>query len=181
MKCIALTNEGRFELRRPETEAEWDGYHSIRERTIWDDVAAEEIGPYDPDYPDQYADDYTALILLRNGIVIGTMGLQDMGEHEDGREVEVRAVGVDPACQSLGYGRIMLMMAESMAARAGFYRAGVWAYGPAIPFYARSGFTHRPADLPVRMDCPFDDVIPMVKRLDLGVAQNDGSVLIAAA
>ncbi len=181
MKCIAMTNDGRFELRPPETEAEWNAYHSIRERTIWDDVAANEIGPYDPDYPDQHQPDYTPLVLLRNGIVIGTMGLQDMGEFDGKREVELRAVGIEPACQSQGYGRIMLMMAESMAHHAGYYRAGVWAYSPSVLFYARNGFTHRPADLPVRMECPFSDVIPMTKRLDLGIAQNDGSVLIKAA
>lgn len=181
MKCIALTNEGRFELRRPETEAEWDCYHSIRERTLWDEESVRQFGAYNRDYPDQYGDDYTALVLLRNGIVIGTLGLQDMGSRNHGREVEVRAVGIEPACQGQGYGGVMLMMAESMAARAGYDRAGVWADAAVVLFYARNGFVHRSADMPAAMAPLFDGCIAMTKRLDLGVAQNDGSVLIAAA
>ncbi len=181
MKCIALTNDGRFELRRPETDTEWDSYHSIRERSIWSMEAMKQFGPYDRDYPDQYGDDYTALILLRNGIVIGTLGLQDMEDHGRGREVEVRAVAIEPACQGQGYGGIMLMMAERAAHQDGYHRAGVWSGSDVVLFYARNGFTHRPPDMPVRLACPIDGAIPMTKRLDLGIAQNDGSVLIAAA
>lgn len=181
MKCIALTNDGRFELRRPETETEWECYHSIRERALWDDHAEKAFGPYDRNYPDQYGNDYAALVLLRNGIVIGTLGIQDMGTRNHGHEAEFRAVAVEPACQSQGYGGIMLMMAESMAARAGYDRAGVWSDTAVVLFYARNGFVHRPADMPVAMEPLFDGCIAMTKRLDLGIAQNDGSVLIAAA
>lgn len=181
MKCIALTNDGRFELRRPKSQTEWDCYHSIRERALWDDHAEKTFGAYDRDYPVQYGDDYAALVLLRNGIVIGTLGLQDMGSRNHGHEVEVRAVAIEPACQGQGYGGIMLMMAESMAARAGYDRAGVWAAAETVLFYARNGFVHRPHDMPIAMEPPLDGCIAMTKRLDLGVAQNDGSVLIAAA
>jgi len=185
MECTALTNDGRFELRRPETEVEWDCYHSIRERALWDIDAIRQFGPYNRDYPDQYGDDYTALVLVRNGIVIGTLGAQDMGHHVtahgDGREVEFRAIAIEPACQRQGYGGIMLIMAESAACRQGYHRAGVWSDSATVLFYARNGFTHRPADLPTRMTCLFPGSIPMTKRLDLGIAQNDGSVLIAAA
>jgi len=181
MKCLALTNDGRFELRRPGTDTEWDCYHSIRERAIWDKDALNAFGPYDRDHPVQYGDDFSPLVLLRNGIVIGTLGLQDMGDHGQGREVEVRAVAIEPACQGQGYGGIMLMMAESTSHQNGYYRAGVWSDSSAVLFYARNGFTHRPTDMPLRLACPIPGAVPMTKRLDLGIAQNDGSVLIAAA
>lgn len=185
MKCIALTNDGRFELRRPDTEAEWDCYHSIRERALWSQDAVEEFGPYDRDHPVQYGEDYTPMVLLRNGIVIGTLGLQDMGDqggqHSQGREIEFRGIAIEPACQGQGYGGVMLMMAESAANREGYHRAGVWSGSTAVLFYARNGFTHRPADMPPPLACPISGAIAMTKRLDLGIAQNDGSVLIAAA
>jgi len=182
MRCIATSREGRFELRRPETEPEWDRYHSIRERALWEGLEASEIhGAYDRDHPDQYGDDYTPLILSRNGIVVGTLGLQDMGDHGIGREVQVRTVAIEPACQSQGYGMIMMMMAEFLASRAGFKRAGVWAHPQAVLYYARNGYTHRPQEHPPRCEQPVPSAIPMTKRLDLGIAQNDGSVLIAAA
>lgn len=129
----------------------------------------------------QYGDDYTPLILIRNGIVTGTVGLQDMGDHDMGREVEVRGVAIDPACQGQGYGGVMLMLTDRYASIKGYRRAGVWSSANAALFYARSGYIHRPSNMPVRLECPVTGAIPMTKRLDLGIAQNDGSVLIAAA
>jgi len=181
MKCLALTNDGRFELRRPDTETEWDCYHSIRERALWSLHAVEAFGPYDRDHPVQYGDDYTPMVLLRNGIVIGSIGMQDMGDQEQGSEIEFRGVAIEPACQGQGYGGILLMMAESAANRKGYRRAGVWSDSTVVLFYARNGFTHRPADMPPPLACPISGAIAMTKRLDLGSAQNDGSVLIAAA
>ncbi|NQV43323.1 MAG: GNAT family N-acetyltransferase [Rhodospirillales bacterium] len=185
MKCIALTNDGRFELRRPGSESEWECYHSIRERALWDKEMLKQFGPYDRDHPEQYGEDYAAMVLIRNGIVIGTMGMQDMGYHDaahgQSHEIEFRAIAIEPACQGQGYGGIMLMMGESAANQKGYHRAGIWADSAVVLFYARNGFTHRPADMPVRLACPIPGTIPMTKRLDLGIAQNDGSVLIAAA
>jgi len=182
MKCLATSRDGRFELRPPETEHEWERYHSIRERVLWRGLKSlQEFGPYDRDHPEQYGADYMPLVLIRNGIVTGTLGLQDMGEHGRGREVEVRAVAVEPACQGQGYGGIMLMMADCLAGRAGYKRAGVWSNSDAVLYYARNGYTHRSPEHPPRLECPVPGAVPMAKRLDLGMAQNDGSVLIAAA
>jgi GNAT superfamily N-acetyltransferase len=181
MRSSAISNRGRFELRRPETETEWMRYHSIRERALWGNVVQGEYGAYNPDHPVQYSDVYKALVMLRNDIVIGTMGLQDTGEHGNGPEIEVRGVAIDPACQGQGYGGILLMLGECAAKRAGFSRAGVWAGADLVLFYARSGYIYRPENMPTRIDCPVPGNIAMTKRLDLGVAQNDGTVLIAAA
>ncbi len=182
MKCFAHTNSGRFQLRRPETESEWDRYHCIRERALWAGRnMVETFGTYDRNHPEQYGDDYAAMVLLRNGIIIGTVGLQDTGELGRGREIEVRGVAIDPACQRQGYGGIMLMLADRYASIKGYRRAGVWTAPDMVLFYARAGYIHRPPPMPVRLQCPLPGSIPMTKRLDLGVAQNDGSVLIAAA
>ncbi len=181
MRSSAISNKGRFELRRPESDNEWDCYHSIRKRALWDREVQGEYGTYDPDHPVQYSDEYKALVMLRNGIVIGTMGLQDTGDHGLGPEVEVRGVAIDPACQRQGYGGILLMLGESAAKKAGFLRAGVWSGADVVLFYARNGYIFRPANMPSRIDSPIPGNIAMTKRLDLGVAQNDGTVLIAAA
>ena len=181
MKSLAIANTGRFELRRPQTKTEWDSYHRIRERALWDKALQDVFGPYDRHHPVQHGADYTALVMLRNGTVIGTMGLQDTGDHGQGREVEIRGVALDPACQGQGYGGIMLMLGESAAGRAGFRRAGVWSAEDIVLFYARNGYIYRPDDMPTRIECPVPGSLAMTKRLDLGVAQNDGTVLIAAA
>ena len=182
MRSIAYTTEGRFDLHRPKTDTDWNAYHSIRERALWTGAKmASVFGAYNKNHPQQYANDYIPLIIARNDIIIGTIGLQDMGNQSYGREVEMRAVAIEPACQGQGYGGVMMMMAESAAAKAGFARAGVWSGDDVVLFYARHGFIHRPNDLPILLDCPVPGAIPMTKRLDLGIAQNDGSVLIAAA
>jgi hypothetical protein len=75
----------------------------------------------------------------------------------------------------------MLMMAEAAANRKGYHWAGVWSGSTAVLILCRNGFTHRPADIPPPLACSISGAIAVTKRLDLGSAQNDGSVLIAAA
>lgn len=172
MNCVAIANDGRFELRRPASDTEWECYHSIRERAIWKGLGIDAVdGPYDRDRPVEPG--YTPLVLQRNGITVGTMGVQDMGDGV----MQHRAIAVDPACQHRGYGSVMLYMAENAGRRDGFRSARVFAHPAALMFYARNGYLH--CDWEVR--CPIPGAVPMAKRLDLGVAQHGGTVFIAAA
>jgi len=178
MHATATTETGRFELRRPETASEWAAYHSIRERSFYNGLGMDTIlGPYDPDFPDQYGDDYTPLVLVRNGIVVGTVGLQDMGQGV----IQVRAVGIEPACQHRGYGSVMIAMAEDAARRHGFTNAFVYSHESAVMFYARNAYTHgaaRAMDVP---PCPVPGAVKLAKRLSTGLRRPTDDILIAAA
>lgn len=178
MHATAYTDQGRFELRPPESETEWERYHSIRERAIWD---AYNLSPaYDREGTDGRAAATFELVCLRNGIVCATLGLDPMGDGV----IEVRAVAVEPACQRRGYGSVMMALAEKAAAKEGYRRAVVLSHAPAMPFYARCGYRHEQAaavDVSMLPQSPLPDSVWMGKRLDLGVAQIPPSVFIAAA
>jgi GNAT superfamily N-acetyltransferase len=182
MHATAYTDQGRFELRRPENETEWDRYHSIRERALWDGLKLTELGvpPYSRDGANGRADSVHPLVCLRNGIVCATLGLDPVCDSV----IEVRAVAVEPACQRRGYGSVMLALAERAASKDGFARAIVHGHSQVIPFYARNGYRHETTegiDLSVFPAAPMGGGVWMGKRLDLGVAQNPPSVFIAAA
>ncbi len=178
MHATAITDDGRFELRRPGSKSEWAAYHSIRERSFYVPFGLDKImGPYDPAFPDQYRDEYTPLVLIRNGIVVGTLGLQDMGDGV----VQVRAVGVEPACQHRGYGTIMISLAEDLARRHGFTRAWVYSDESAVMFYARNAYTHGAARTIEIPDCPLPGAVILAKRLTQGLMRPSPDVLIAAA
>ncbi|MEQ8665307.1 MAG: GNAT family N-acetyltransferase [Rhodospirillales bacterium] len=178
MHATATTDDGRFELRPPRTDAEWNAYHSLRERSFWVGLGLDKtVGDYDPAHPDQYQPDYSPLILIRNGIIVGTMGLQDMG----GGVIQVRAVGVDPACQYRGYGSVMIAMAENWARTHGFDRAWLYSHESAVMFYARNAYTYGAAhgmDIPA---CPIPGGVALAKRLARGMRHPHADMMIAAA
>lgn len=178
MHATATTDDGRFELREPRTPAEWASYHSLRERSFWIGLGLDKLcGDYDPDHPDQYRDDYAALILIRNGIIVGTMGFQDMGDGV----AQIRAVGIDPACQHRGYGSVMLAMAEDWARNHGFHRSWVYSHESAVMFYARNAYTYGAAhDLNIP-ECPIPGGVALAKRLSRGMRRPHADMMIAAA
>ena len=178
MYATATTDDGRFELREPRTPAEWNAYHSIRERAIWHDLGIEAFdGPYDPERHDPKHEAYTALVLVRNGIIVGTMGFEDMGNHV----AQIRAVGVEPACQHHGYGSVMMAMAEDWARNHGFAFAWVYAHENAVMFYAHNAYTYGAAhslDIP---PCPVPNSVILAKRLASGMRRPNADMMIAAA
>lgn len=178
MHTSATTDSGRFELRRPETESEWAAYHSIRERGFYVPLGLVEMfGPYDPGFPDQFRADYTPLVMIRNGIVVATMGFQDIGDGIG----QIRAVAVEPACQRRGYGSVMLSMAEDWARRHGFQRIWIRAHETAVMFYARCAYTHGAACDIEAGESPFQDSVVMAKRLSSGMRRSHQTMMIAAA
>lgn len=178
MYATATTDSGRFELRRPECESEWSAYHSIRERGFYVPLGLiEMLGPYDPGFADQYRADYTPLVMIRNGIVVATMGFQDMGNGIG----QFRGVAVEPACQRRGYGSVMMSMGEDWARRHDFNRVWVRAHETAVMFYARCAYTHGAAIDLEPGDSPFKDSVVMAKRLSSGMRHRNQSMMIAAA
>lgn len=178
MHATATTDNGRFELRGPRTGSEWKAYHSLRERSFWAGLGLDRLyGSYDASQSDQRGEHYTPLILMRNGIMVGTLGLQDMGEGI----VQLRGVGVEPACQRRGYGSVMLAMAEDGAQRHGFQRAWVYSHETAVMFYAGNAYTHGGAhDLNIP-PCPIPGSVTLAKRLGHGRLRPCHDMLIAAA
>ena len=171
MRFEAYTTGSKFELRSPERAAEWAGYHSIRERAIFERHLPEM--EYRTDHPDEQKTENHPLCLFRNGTLVGVIRVDFL----DSEKVAFRLLAIDPACQRQGYGSIALTLAEQFAKHHGRLRVVLHAHRSVLFFYARNGYLHAEWD-----EAPLSaDSATLGKRLNLGVAQHDGSVFIAAA
>ncbi len=171
MRLEAYKTGSKFELRPPERSAEWAGYHSIRQRAIFAEHLPEL--DYRTDHPDETAEGNQPLCLYRNGTLVGAIRVDFL----DGEKAAFRLLAIDPACQRQGYGSVALMLAEQFAKAHGRMRVVLHAHRSVLFFYARNGYLHAEWD-----EAPLSaDSATLGKRLNLGVAQHDGSVYIAAA
>ncbi|MCB2099636.1 MAG: GNAT family N-acetyltransferase [Rhodobacterales bacterium] len=162
-----------FTLRPPESAEEWELVHSIRQRAIFEPQLPHIA--YDPENrPEDHATGHQVLCLLRNTVLVGTVRVDDLGE---GRAAW-RQLAIEPACHGLGYGRVLLALAERWAARRGYRRVVLHSPKAALMFYARNGYLHSEWD-EISLD-PANDVT-LGKRLNLGLAQSPRHVLHAAA
>jgi len=135
-------------------------YHAIRETCIFD-LYHRADGPYpcryDPGHPDEGDPANHPLVLVVDGAVAGTIRI-DL--KPDGRAA-LRLIAVAPEWRGAGLGARMLELAEDYARAHGATRLCVNARGPAVGFYARSGF------IPGAWDgctaCP--EAVPMLKPM----------------
>ena len=171
MGIEADTTGSKCELRQPERAAEWAGYHSISQRAIFDRHLPEL--DYRNDHPDESKAENQPLCLFRNGTLVVVIRVDFI----DQEKAAFRLLAIDPACQRQGYGSIALTLAEQYAKMHGRMRVVLHAHRSVLFFYARNGYLHAEWD-----EAPLSaDSATLGKRLNLGVAQHDGSVFIAAA
>jgi hypothetical protein len=62
-----MNNEPRYELRAPSSTVEWEAYHGIRRKVLFENRGR--IGVYDKNHPDESREGNYPLILLLNGFV----------------------------------------------------------------------------------------------------------------
>ncbi len=95
--------------------------------------------PLGMDYTeDQLAgeDDSTHFLLEVEGQVLASA----MATHYKDGLIKVRQVAVDPASQGKGYGREIMLFAESWAAQKGYREATLHARQVAVDFYLKIGY-----------------------------------------
>jgi GNAT superfamily N-acetyltransferase len=135
-------------------------YHAIRESCIFD-LYHHADGPhpcrYDPGHPDEGDPANHPLVLVADGAVAGTIRI-DL--KPDGRAA-LRLIAIAPEWRGTGLGARMLKLAEDYAVARGARRLCVNARGPAVGFYARSGFI--PGAWDGCTTCP--EAVPMLKPL----------------
>ncbi len=144
-----------FELRAPEGAAEWDRYHQIRKKCLFD-VYHPWIA-YDPDHPDERDPDNHPLGLFLNDKMIGCVRVDIKS---DGRAI-FRMVAIVESHRGRDCGSRLLRMAEAYAARQGASAICLNSVREAVRFYSRHGF------VPQRWEgctaCPTSE--PMIKPL----------------
>jgi N-acetylglutamate synthase-like GNAT family acetyltransferase len=129
-----------YELVKVATEHDWEEYHALRRRVLWE---ARGRSDYDPTRPAERAATNHPLLLKLDGRPIGTTRLDDLG---DGRGV-VRLVAIASDVQRQGHGRSLSGLVERYAQQLGLHTLLVNADPDAVGYYEKIGWR----------DCTWDE------------------------
>ena len=121
------------ELRPPRTDEEWDAYHSIRERVLFE--ARGRFGEYDRSHPDEHKAGNHPLLLIFEGKPIGVVRVDVAGD-----TAFFRRVAIKEALQRNNHGRTMLFLAERFARTQGCLRVCSDVDPDAVEFYRKVGY-----------------------------------------
>jgi len=129
-----MHTEPLYELRTPSTSEEWQAYHDIRRKVLFENRG--QFGVYDQNHPDEHRDGNHPLLLIRNGEPIGVIRVDISGTQAIFRRVAIRE-----DFQRLGHGRVLLALAESFAQSKGCNHISSEVAHDAVGFYQRCGYT----------------------------------------
>jgi GNAT superfamily N-acetyltransferase len=133
-----MNNEPRYELRAPSSTEEWEAYHGIRRKVLFENRGR--IGVYDKNHPDESREGNYPLILLLDGEAIGVIRVDI-----NGKQAIFRRVAVREDLQRAGHGRALLALAESFARTMGRHQIWSDVAPDAVGFYERCGYTLVPS------------------------------------
>lgn len=122
-------------LKTPHTEADWNAYHGIRERVLWEARGC--VGVYDRSHPDEYQEGNHPKLLLLNNEALGVVRIDLNAETG---EAVLRRVAIAARAQGKGYGRELIRLAEAFAREAGCERLVSNVSLDAVGFYRKMGF-----------------------------------------
>lgn len=123
----------RHELRLVQEPADWESWHAIRERVLWE--ARGEFGVYDRDHPSLRSPSHLPFLLVYRGEPIGAIAVEIEGE-----DAWLRRVAISEPYQRRGHGRIMLELAMNEARLRGCTRARSNVAADAVGFYEKLSF-----------------------------------------
>jgi GNAT superfamily N-acetyltransferase len=145
------------EFRKPASPEEWQVYHDIRRRSLFDRRLPDIV--YDAGHPDERRPENHPLALLHDGRVIGTIRIDEL----DARRACFRLVAVDEPWRGRGLGAELLRRAEDFAAATlGRREIVLFAAQGAIGFYLKHGY----APVPSWGETPLDrHSVPVGKKI----------------
>jgi GNAT superfamily N-acetyltransferase len=125
--------EIEHELRSPANNEEWQAFHDIRRKVLFENRG--KVEPYIENHPDDSKPGNYPLVLLYKGKVIGAMRIDISGT-----SAWLRRVAIREDLQRLGHGRVLVRLAERFARAKGCTEARCNAAVEAIGFYERCGY-----------------------------------------
>lgn len=132
-RALPSSSTSRELLRAPANEAEWNAYHAIRRRVLFE---IRGLGAtYDANHPDEHAPGHHPLVFWDGFTAVGVIRVDFAGDVAVFRRVAVRE-----ELQRQGYGRRLLRAAEQFARAQGCLRVDSHVDPGAIGFYERCGF-----------------------------------------
>ncbi len=123
----------RYELIKVRAEHDWQEYHSLRRRVLWEQRG---LTNYDETHADEYKATNHPFLLKLDGRAIGTVRLDDFGNGAGA----VRLVAIEPNLQRQGHGRALSEYVENYARRLGITTLYVNAAPEAIGYYEQLGW-----------------------------------------
>lgn len=127
----------QHELRPPADEKEWDVFHTIRRKVLFENRG--KVERYNENHPDDSKPGNHPLVLLYQGEIIGVMRLDVSGSF-----AWLRRVAIKEDLQRLGHGRMLLQLAEAFAKEEGCSEIRTNAAVEAVGFYERCGYLRAP-------------------------------------
>ena len=129
-----INSMSKYELIRLETPADWDSYHTIRRRVLFE---ARGLSNYDPNGPDERKQENLSLLLKFENMPVGTVRLDT---RPDSTAI-VRLVAIREDHQRRGHGSALLRETEELARRLGVNELRVHAAPDAVVFYEKHGYS----------------------------------------
>jgi GNAT superfamily N-acetyltransferase len=127
-------SDPQYSLIRVETQEHWQAYHDIRRTVLFEDRG--HFGKYDPNHPDDRAENNHPLLLLYKNEPIGAIRVDLLS----GQTAIMRTVAIRKHHQRQGHGRTLLRLAEAFAQDHGCKSAVTISAGDAVPFYQACGY-----------------------------------------
>jgi GNAT superfamily N-acetyltransferase len=131
---VIKEDNGRYELRRPMSDGEWDSYHGLRRVILFERRGR--FGVYDAAHADELRPENHPFLFLVDGEAAGTIRIDIVAN-----EALFRLVTIRETLQRQGHGRRMLSLAETFVRGQGRRVMRSHVNRDAIGFYERCGFT----------------------------------------
>jgi N-acetylglutamate synthase-like GNAT family acetyltransferase len=122
-----------YELIEVTATADWQEYHSLRRRVLWERRG---LTNYDETNADEYKAANHPFLLKLDGQAIGTVRLDDFGNGTGA----VRLVVIESDLQQQGHGRVLSDYVENCARRLGIKTLYVNAAPEAVGYYEKLGW-----------------------------------------
>jgi len=124
-----------LELRAVKTDEEWAALHDIRRRVLFAPGRHAYEIEYNPDHPDDRAEDNVPHVLMLDNAPIGVARLDLKGDR-----AVVRLLAITPEHQGNGFGELMDKMLTEKAWELGVKQMRVNASPDAVGFYEKQGW-----------------------------------------
>jgi ribosomal protein S18 acetylase RimI-like enzyme len=121
-----------YELRIVTAAEEWEAYHELRRKVLWE---ARGRGDYDRSHPDEKRPGHFPHLLIHRGDAVGVVRID-----VEGTEAILRRVAIGPEVQRRGHGRRLLALAEDFARAKGCTRVISHVAEDAVGFYEKCGY-----------------------------------------
>lgn len=122
----------QFSIKTPETEQEWEAYHSIAKNEVLEFYHPEII--YDKNHEDQLRPGALKKIFLHNGEIVGSAFLYPKTE----KRVFMGLFGVKKSSQKMGFGTVFFAELERFLQEKGFEELVFNANEKVLPFYEKN-------------------------------------------